>query len=101
MDDQYVEALLDPNKFPATTEHNIDHDCDFTTMFINEKEKEEFFESLEQACYLKNSCQIDPENMILNVTLKEGEEMPDSEGDGEFETIIEIDPSGKWYVKSL
>ena len=99
--EEYVEALLDPSIFPKTTDHNIDEDCNFSTMFASDNEKDEFFTSLEQQCYLKNSCIIDPEKMLLNVTLEAGDEIPDDIVHGDWENLIEKDPNGKWYVKSI
>jgi hypothetical protein len=50
--EEYIEAILDPEKFPLETRFNIDPECDYVTMFNDEHEQEEFFAAIEQACYL-------------------------------------------------
>ena len=66
LDDEYVEAIMDPEKFPETTTFNIDQECDINTMFVSHHAKFEFYKILQDKCYLKNSCEIDPSNIVLN-----------------------------------
>lgn len=72
--EEYNDALLTPEIYPdAETEYNIDPHCDLHTMFETEEHKKDFFMALEQACFLKNSCILEPENLKINITLEEGE----------------------------
>jgi hypothetical protein len=41
-------------------------------MFSSEDNQADFFDYLEKECYLKNSCDIDPENMAYNKTINSG-----------------------------
>ena len=66
------------------------------TMFKSVKEKKDFFTALEQACFLKNSCVFEPENMKVNVTLEEGDLVDNYDLEKD-----EIDPNGLWVVRTV
>jgi hypothetical protein len=51
---------MDPLRHPEETEHNIDKECNFKTMFKSQEAIDHFYTSLEQTCFMKNSCEIDP-----------------------------------------
>lgn len=58
----YLEAIMKPEIYPdEVTPYNIDPSCDMKTMFKDEDDKKYFFNALNQTCYLKNSCEINPE----------------------------------------
>jgi hypothetical protein len=40
-------------------------------MFKDDKAKALFILAIEQSCYMKNSCQIDIENLVTNITYTE------------------------------
>lgn len=91
---------MDPAKFPETTKYNIDKECNKDTMFVNTHAKYEFYKVLETYCYLKNSCEINPNKMILNSTLETGAN-PNEVIDDRWETVDEIDPNGKWMTVQI
>lgn len=59
--------------------------------------KKDFFLALEQACYLKNKCSLEPENLKINETITED----DSIEDYNPEIYKDIDPNGKWAVRTV
>lgn len=90
---------MDPTKFPEEdTNFNIDRECNKDTMFIDSYARYEFYKILETFCYLQNSCELDPNKMIMNQTIEEGTNPVDLMDD-RWETLDELDPEGKWYTK--
>lgn len=68
-DSVLTKALMDPNMLPNTTENNIDDQiCNYHSMFKSDVDREVFYLMFKQKCLFKNSCEIDLENILVNVT---------------------------------
>lgn len=65
---EFYNALLNPDMLPAKTQHNIDERCNYSNMFKSDQDQKEFGLYFVQNCYKKNYCEIDTENMQVNVT---------------------------------
>ena len=65
---EFYSALLNPAMIPGKTMYNIDLECNYDTMFKSPQDQREFSQYFDQTCHLNNNCEMDTENMVVNVT---------------------------------
>ena len=91
---------MDPEKVPGETALNVDKMCSSKSMFATKEKMEDFYTALSQACFLKNSCELDPERMLINQTIS-GTEHSHRLLTGVNSSLADSDPEGRWILREV